>query len=204
MERTILRWILFHGHWTHNEGDFFSFIVIEVKMTEMDNNYLNQEIERLTNCALSVLENYDRVQDNPDRDILPSIVSQQLSTEGKITLSLFACPSYDPSALTSKTQENYIRTEVKGTDLFTPRVPRINKLRDDLRKLGIQTDIVIFLGDSDPNTYVLPILSKYGVVADQAKLNERQAQYAQSFESRAKSLLGEDVVVFSLAKECLH
>lgn len=158
-----------------------------------------QNLEAFTSQSIAVLQSFDRLPENPDDDQLKKNLRRQLNSEGKVNLTVFACPSYSPEALLSENPENYVSDNVKETDLFLPRVPKLKQIMSSLIKSGVPNKLTILIGDTDPQYYVLPVLrEKFGITCDEQQFNARLERYAQRFAVRARVLLGDETEVYSL------
>ena len=125
------------------------------------------------------------------------LIKEQLEQSGRIELSVFVCPKYNPDALLGDEPETFVSRKCEEPDLFTPRIPKITSLLNDLKQIGLQTRLYVIVGDTDPEYYVFPTV---GVDIDYDRYRERVRSYAESFAIRCERLFGRDCEIVSLSE----
>ena len=75
----------------------------------------------------------------------------------------------------------------------------MREIRDKLRQLGLNVQFTLLIGDTDPETYILPALNRYEVQIPVQTIRKRQAMYVKQFAKRAV-LEGLNASVISVAE----
>lgn len=153
------------------------------------------EVMEKVDRAYQILMGVDRLQDNPDTEFLRATIAQQLSSEGILRFFVFVCPKFNPSALFSERPEEYMPVVALQNDLFQQRILKIQKLQQELDRIGVVAEINLVIGDNDAEAYVLPFVQ---VRADLEKFRLRQQIYEKSFRARAERQFMCNCVVWSL------
>jgi len=146
--------------------------------------------------ACQILREYDRMPNNSDSPLLEKAVERQLRENGILRLLVFVCPRFKTGALFETTPENYMPATSGKGDLFEPRVLKIQRLREELMRAGVPTEINLVIGDNDAQVYIFPFLPELQV--DPVVFSRRQRLYERGFDARAKRLLGRECVTWSL------
>lgn len=147
--------------------------------------------------ALRVVDRYDRLPNNPDRQKIMETIESQFNENGFLRLCVFVCPKFDTKALFSKSPERYMPVEA-GPDLFEPRIQKIQSLRQDLMKAGLPSEVNVIIGDNDAEEYIFPFIEKFSFDANVYR--QRQTLYRASFEERCRREFGDKIIVWSLAE----
>jgi hypothetical protein len=150
----------------------------------------SKTVEKKFAAVSQVILAYDRIgESNPDSELIDEKIRQQLSVGNKITLTVFTCLDWNPKSLTGDKPEEFILTESRSQDLFTPRIKKINSMQNDLGSLGIDCEILLVIGDTDIQDYFQDVLKLGNIEMNYKKLIERQNQYCLSFTQRAGNIL---------------
>ena len=147
------------------------------------------ELEMVAKTATDILLAFDRLPDNPDKLILSRRVKEQLKNDGVVTLSVFGCLDWIKSKLFTSTPEEFIADSVRNSDLFMPRVPKINELTKKMQSNGIATNVYVILGDTDVREYFEMILNTANVFLKKEKLSERIQKYIFAFTDRVQKAI---------------
>jgi hypothetical protein len=151
----------------------------------------------LVDRVIEVLLSFDRMENNPDVQLLRETVENLLNTEGIIKLVIFACPKFKTSALLTDQPENYMPTGISPDDLFAPRIPKIKELRQKLWDIGVICTVDVFIGDDD---YQKCLRDSLQVNMDMKRLNERIERYARAFDSRLQKELQQSYTTWSFSE----
>jgi hypothetical protein len=127
-------------------------------------------------------------------------IRNQLKEKGYVELSIFVCPSYKPVALLTDKPEEYVWDNVRNNDLFAPRIPKMNDIIEDLRRAGISMKLNVISGDTDPQTYLFPVLSKRGIDIDPEGYSKRVKCYTKSLKEKMEKVWEKPVEVISMAE----
>lgn len=144
--------------------------------------------EDMVSGVVEILKDFDRMPNNPDEDFLVEAVGNQLIKEGLIRLMVFACPKFNTCRLFSDSPEEYIPVEAKEGDLFGPRMPKIDEIRQALFRIGVVSTLEVIIGDNDFESYILPFLPELNWSYKAA--SERCERYCESFSSRVGEMFG--------------
>lgn len=145
-----------------------------------------EPIEQSVKSAVDVLLQFDRLSNNPDKEILKQRVKKQLETDGCVTLVMFGCLDWINAKLFTSNPEEFISDITRENDLFMPRVPKINEIVKKLQLNSIAAKVTIILGDTDIDEYFEGILKSAGITLNKQELDMRTNKYRLDFSSRVK------------------
>ena len=153
---------------------------------ETSNGRCGPRLLRKTIAALEIFSAYDV---DGLRDINPNLVSAIVETiRGSVRLRLtqFLCLQVNAQALHSANPIDYFPRDARGCFSKHHRV-YLRELITDLSTLGIETELLLILADTDPFYYFFPVIRAPNIHKDTVK---RSATHKQSFISRYDTFLG--------------
>jgi len=150
---------------------------------------ISQELEDAAERSAKVLLDFDRLPNNPDRNLIKNKLLEQLKRDGLITLVVFSCLDWLPEKLASNKPEEFIGETVRELDLFVPRINKLKQIREKLLQSGVTSKLVIILGDTDLEDYFNLILEQNNIKLDKKLLRQREESYVSSFITRSQERL---------------
>lgn len=124
-----------------------------------------------------------------------------LNESAAVELLLFVCPPVEFGYLNSNEPEQYLRTSMEHS-LLSRQVKELGSLISSLDKVGLKSNLQVFIGDNDENDYIFPVLGN-PVALNLAALESRRQRLvtatAEYLISKVDALTQDNLQIISLA-----
>lgn len=155
------------------------------------------KVDDVAKIATDIVLAFDKLDNNPDRNLIETKILNQLQEDGYVSLTVFACLDWATENLKSEIPERFMAETTRNEDLFMPRVPKLSQLQEKLSLQGIVSKLNIVLGDTDVEDYFQLILEAGGLRLDNNLLKMREERYINAFKQRINRTLKPNVEVIT-------